>query len=159
MKNPPLVAFVCLAGALLACRQSSDGWNESDRQRYQDDCLKELGRKQGLGAQSISLCKCMGPKAETRFKDPKQARGSAGLATILKECQGTPATTTASGKFVVGQKVEVLWKGKYYPATVLSVTGDQYKIHYDGFSAKWDETVGPSRIRAPAAGGATVPPG
>ena len=46
-----------------------------------------------------------------------------------------------------GQKVEVLWKGKYYPAVILDVKDDGYLIHYDGFSSSWDETVKRDRIR------------
>ena len=35
-----------------------------------------------------------------------------------------------------------------YTATVIQVVGkDQYKIHYDNYEAKWDEVVGPARIR------------
>lgn len=50
--------------------------------------------------------------------------------------------------FSVNQKVEVLWKGRWYKATVLSVNGNSYKIHYDGYASSWDETVPKSRIRS-----------
>jgi len=46
-----------------------------------------------------------------------------------------------------GDKAQVLWKGTWYPATVLQAKGDQCKIHYDGYASSWDEWVGPSRIR------------
>ena len=50
--------------------------------------------------------------------------------------------------FKVGDKVEVEWRGTYYPSVVLAVTGpDQYKIHYDKFSKSFDEVVPKSRIR------------
>ena len=57
-----------------------------------------------------------------------------------------PAADLANLK--VGDKVEVEWKGKYYPSVILAVAGpDQYKIHYDKFSASFDEVVPKSRIR------------
>jgi len=43
--------------------------------------------------------------------------------------------------------VVVKWKRKWYDATILAVEGaGRYRIHYDGWSSSWDETVGPSRI-------------
>ena len=52
----------------------------------------------------------------------------------------------------VGQRGEVLWKGKWYPAQVLDTSGRQCYITYDGYSSSWDEWIGPSRFRpyAPA---------
>jgi len=46
-----------------------------------------------------------------------------------------------------GDKAQVLWKGKWYPATVKQAKGDQCFIHYDGYNNSWDEWVGPDRIR------------
>ena len=54
---------------------------------------------------------------------------------------------TAQTKFAKGQKVEVLWKGTWYKATVLEAKENAYKIHYDGYGSSWDETVTSSRIR------------
>lgn len=47
----------------------------------------------------------------------------------------------------VGDKADVLWKGKWYPATVKKVKGSECFIHYTGYSKSWDEWVGPGRIR------------
>lgn len=47
----------------------------------------------------------------------------------------------------VGDKAEVLWKGKWYPATVKKVKENRCYIHYDGYAKSWDEWVGPKRIR------------
>lgn len=47
----------------------------------------------------------------------------------------------------VGDKADVLWKGKWYPATVKQVKGSECFIHYDGYGKSWDEWVGPNRIR------------
>lgn len=60
----------------------------------------------------------------------------------------TDAGATAAGTYKVGDKLNVEWKGVTYPATVIGVPGpNQYKIHYDGYAASWDEVVGPSRIK------------
>lgn len=58
------------------------------------------------------------------------------------------SAVAATGVYVVGDKLNVEWKGVAYPATVIQVVAkDQYRIHYDGYDKKWDEVVGPSRIK------------
>ncbi len=49
--------------------------------------------------------------------------------------------------FRAGDPVLVRWKGKWYPASVLKVRGDQYRIHYDQYDNSWDEWIGADRIR------------
>src|SRR5690349_192039 len=66
-----------------------------------------------------------------------------------------PASTTATapGTYKVGDTVDVEWSGSFYESQILAVQpGPQYKIHYVGWSDSYDEVVGPSRIRARAAG-------
>lgn len=46
-----------------------------------------------------------------------------------------------------GTKVEVEWKGKWYPSKVLQGRLGLHLIHYDGFTDVWDEWVSPQRIR------------
>lgn len=49
-----------------------------------------------------------------------------------------------------GQAVLVEWNGTWYPATVVgAVDSSRVTIHYDGFSASYDESVGLARIRVP----------
>ncbi|MBF0519434.1 MAG: hypothetical protein HQK92_06905 [Nitrospirae bacterium] len=60
----------------------------------------------------------------------------------------TPASSNVSSSFIKGDKVEVLWKGTWYAATVLKAQGDQTYIHYDGYNKSWDEWVGLDRIRS-----------
>jgi len=59
--------------------------------------------------------------------------------------------TTPPVTYAKGEKVQVSWKGSWYPATVLEVGKDanlgKYKIHYDGYDASWDEWVGPDRMK------------
>ncbi len=47
-----------------------------------------------------------------------------------------------------GDKVEVLWNNKWYPATVIDVpSSTTWKIHYTDYSDSFDEVVGKDRIR------------
>ena len=50
----------------------------------------------------------------------------------------------------VGEKLQVNWKGSWYPAKVQKVKGDECFIHYDGYGKSWDEWVGPDRIKMAA---------
>ena len=46
-----------------------------------------------------------------------------------------------------GTPVLVEWRGRWWNATVLEARGASlWRIHYDGWSASWDEDVGRSRI-------------
>jgi len=57
------------------------------------------------------------------------------------------ASSAKKSGYYSGQSVKVLWGKKWWNARVLKVSGNRYKIHYDGYGSKWDEWVGPSRIR------------
>jgi RNA binding activity-knot of a chromodomain len=57
-----------------------------------------------------------------------------------------------------GDRVSVLWQGKYYLATIRKVSNDDlFLIHYDGYDSSWDEWVEPNRIR-PFKGQASIAP-
>jgi hypothetical protein len=53
----------------------------------------------------------------------------------------------------VGDPAQVLWKGKWYPASVTKVNEDQSRcfVRYTGYGSNWDEWVGADRIRVQAA--------
>ncbi|RTQ49977.1 hypothetical protein EJV47_10045 [Hymenobacter gummosus] len=53
----------------------------------------------------------------------------------------------AQSSYTANQQVEVLWKERWYKATILSASAKTYKVHYDGYGSSWDETVPASRIR------------
>lgn len=59
------------------------------------------------------------------------------------------ATPAAASLCSVGDRADVLWKGKWYPASVLSVNRDGTKcfIRYTGYGSNWDEWVGGDRYR------------
>ena len=50
-------------------------------------------------------------------------------------------------QYAIGQKVEVEWKKKWYPAKVLQVKGGSHYITYIDYGREWDEWVPSSRIR------------
>jgi hypothetical protein len=51
------------------------------------------------------------------------------------------------------QNVQVQWGGTWWPAELLQVRGNQYYIHYTGWSNTWDEWVPECRIRFGGPGG------
>ncbi len=46
-----------------------------------------------------------------------------------------------------GSAVKVKWKKKWWPAKVIGVKENTWKIHYNGYDKSWDEWVGPNRIK------------
>lgn len=69
-----------------------------------------------------------------------------------------PSQAGAARALHVGDKALVSWSGGWYAATVLEVGEGTYKIRYDGWSADWDEWVGPARMRLPDGGSVAAPP-
>jgi hypothetical protein len=58
-----------------------------------------------------------------------------------------PSASPAVG-FRVGERVRVEWHGAIYSATILAEVGpDNYRVHYEGHGAEWDENVGLNRIQ------------
>jgi hypothetical protein len=63
-----------------------------------------------------------------------------------------PPTTSgkiagADGKWKVGDKLEVESRSVWYPAQIIAINGNKYKIHYDGYPASDDEWVEDYRMR------------
>lgn len=46
-----------------------------------------------------------------------------------------------------GKRVEVLSRGKWYPARILESRNGEYYISYEGYSSSWNEWVKPDRMR------------
>jgi hypothetical protein len=47
----------------------------------------------------------------------------------------------------LGERVEVLWKEKWYRAQIIDTGERQFRIHYVNYDNSWDEWVGAERIR------------
>ena len=130
---------------------------------FSSRCMAEIpaGPKEACVKQCVTSSDCAAKQQclQVSFTDPEAGQVNthaclaAGTADPAPSASVTPsasasATTAAAATFKVGDKITVEWKGSNYPATVTAVAGpSQYKIHYDGYGAEWDEVVGPSRIR------------
>jgi hypothetical protein len=70
---------------------------------------------------------------------------SALLGLVLSICAFAAQAQVCS----VGDRADVLWKGKWYSASVTRVNDTQSRcyIHYTGYGSNWDEWVGQDRIR------------
>jgi hypothetical protein len=75
-----------------------------------------------------------------------QASTAAPTASATMEATGL---ASPSGTYNAGDKVDIEWRGSFYPGVILSVSRDTYRVHYTGWSSTWDETVPGSRLRAP----------
>ena len=64
---------------------------------------------------------------------------------VGRDCSGRVARPAV--QYRACQKVEVEWGGTWWAAEVLQVRGNQYYIHYTGWSNSWDEWVSECRIR------------
>jgi hypothetical protein len=55
---------------------------------------------------------------------------------------------TSDTKLAVGQEVVVEWKGRWYRGQILELRGSgAVRVHYIGWSDKWDEEVDRSGLR------------
>lgn len=61
----------------------------------------------------------------------------------------------------IGDAVQVLWGGSWYPATILAGPDEQgqCQIHYDGYDSSWDEWVGHHRMEVETAPSIPLPTG
>ncbi|MDX1386875.1 MAG: agenet domain-containing protein [bacterium] len=60
--------------------------------------------------------------------------------------KSTPSGS-APGTYAAGQRVKILWGSKWWNGRILKKKGNKYYISYDGYSSKWNEWVGKSRLR------------
>jgi len=59
----------------------------------------------------------------------------------------------------VGEYVWVEWQGREYPAYIISKKGTaRFRVHFDGYDARWDEDVTLDRIKGRVQGPVTPPP-
>lgn len=78
------------------------------------------------------------------------------LAGLFLFAAASAQVTHASPLCSVGDQAHVLWKGEWYPATVVKVNEYQTRcfIRYDGYGSQWDEWVGAERYRKSGHAGA-----
>jgi hypothetical protein len=69
-------------------------------------------------------------------------------ASRVQPLSASPAVAVAQ-TWNAGDRVQVQWKGAWYPATILEVSGNGYRVHYQGYGSNWDEVVAPYRVKAP----------
>lgn len=78
------------------------------------------------------------------------------LTVPVVAASGSPPVVGASAKGrshdepdtrASGDRVDVEWRGSWYPAVLLERRGDGWLVHYEDFGDEWDETVGRARIR------------
>lgn len=81
---------------------------------------------------------------------PSTTESSVGteLAAGASPTPATPITTKQVAGWKSGDKVDVSWNGTWWQASILSVNGATYRVHYIGWASSWDENVGASRVRA-----------
>jgi hypothetical protein len=65
-----------------------------------------------------------------------------------------PGQVPSSGRKVtsvrqlkMGQTIQIQYGRSWYPGTVLAIEGNSVRVHYNGWSNSWDETVPLSRIQ------------
>lgn len=90
--------------------------------------------------------------ASTGTEQTTAAATTAAATTAAPSANAKAApSAAATSAFKVGDKVDVNWNGQWWQGQVLTVSGSQYKVHYLGWAASWDETVSAARVRAPTA--------
>jgi sRNA-binding protein len=105
-------------------------------------------------ATSLALLVALGACDRLKRKSDNDDRAAVEATATAEEPKPSKseATVVQSGSgYAVGDAVLVEWRGSWYKSTILEVRGAEYKIHYTGWGAEWDEVVGPSRIKPQAA--------
>jgi hypothetical protein len=84
--------------------------------------------------------------SESRVK----AKGGALAApstTTTTTASATTAPLAGTTAYSMGEAVNILWNGSWYPGKIIGVDGGKYKVHYDGYNASWDEWVTSARLK------------
>lgn len=69
------------------------------------------------------------------------------------------ALVACKESYRVGDYVWVQWEGRDYPAYIVDKPGSaRFRVHYDGYEARWDEDVTLDRIKGRVDGPVTPPP-
>jgi hypothetical protein len=77
----------------------------------------------------------------------EQARAEAEKLREERDAALAGPVSTMPRRWASGSAVWVEWNGTWWRAHIVHELGDgSWKIHYDGWSTKWDEAVGLARI-------------
>jgi hypothetical protein len=89
--------------------------------------------------------------------DPRPAEGATDSSPVKSTAPTASAAPVASAQpSTENANIEVEWKEKWWPATIVKKDGDRTLIHYVGYGSDWDEWVTADRIRALATAAKTA---
>jgi hypothetical protein len=81
--------------------------------------------------------------------DPRPTGGATDSSPVKSTAPTASAAPVASAQpSTENANIEVEWKEKWWPATIVKKDGDRTLIHYVGYGSDWDEWVTADRIRA-----------
>ncbi len=134
-----------------------DGWPSNWDEVVGPDRISALGAEPNHPDHSIHL-----PRHSVSVKKRSLALILVGAVVLLlvvigltldtkerHQATASAVTPPAPGSLVTGTRVRVLWKGKWYDATVLYPLADgRLRIHYVGWDESWDEEVTLDRVEA-----------
>lgn len=77
-----------------------------------------------------------------------------GLLVPIDRLRASAGGAPDAVNHAIGEKVDALCNGLWHDAVIVDKRGiDQYKVHYEGEGAQWDEWVDPTRIKSAGHGG------
>lgn len=85
------------------------------------------------------------PEARVRSKPGKTSDTASSTSASLSPSASAPPSTIAT--YAIGEAVNILWNGSWYPGKIIGVDGARYRVHYDGYAASWDESVTTARLK------------
>jgi hypothetical protein len=97
-----------------------------------------------LGA---GLAACSRPEPSREQDERATTEGTRSAATDSPKPSAPAAARPGAVGYAVGESVLVEWRGRWTPATIVEIRGAEYRVHYLGWGAEWDEVVGPSRVQ------------
>lgn len=74
-----------------------------------------------------------------------QMAAFATTGAFAQDCEMARAAPRSGGR--AGERVEAEWQGRWWKARVLETDGERVRVHYVGWPNRWDEWVGPDRLR------------
>jgi hypothetical protein len=149
---PPVVDAPAPALALTPAARAAADALPADAKAEVDQFRREAARIRAdaeakIAAQKADLVQRL---LALQTKYTKEGKLDEAVAIRDRICllEGAPAVVQrAPVKYGRYGGVEVQWGGTWWPAEVLQVRGNQYYIHYTGWSNSWDEWVPECRIR------------